>query len=334
MLLAARRCAALRPVARRLTVPKAATTEAPEVVADEDKYRGTVLLPDTSFPQRAGAVKTEPKIQKFWTDTNIYEKLWEKAPNAAFTLHDGPPYANGDLHIGHALNKILKDFINRSRMLRGDKVRYVPGWDCHGLPIELKVLQQINDKNKKIKKKTGEMPPPLTPLQLRERAAQFAQETVENQRESFKRYGVWADWDAPYLTLQPQYEAAQLRVFAAMFKRGSIYRGLKPVWYSPSSRTALAEAELEYPDGTVAGVPSCRGRGDGVFMIIRESTRLVRRVDGVTARRPHVALRLRGPRRHIQVRGPAEAHRRCRPARGLDDDALDPAGEFSCCCQW
>ena len=255
MLLAARRCAALRPVARRLTVPKAATTEAPEVVADEDKYRGTVLLPDTSFPQRAGAVKTEPKIQKFWTDTNIYEKLWEKAPNAAFTLHDGPPYANGDLHIGHALNKILKDFINRSRMLRGDKVRYVPGWDCHGLPIELKVLQQINDKNKKIKKKTGEMPPPLTPLQLRERAAQFAKETVENQRESFKRYGVWADWDQPYLTLQPAYEAAQLRVFAAMFKRGSIYRGLKPVWYSPSSRTALAEAELEYPDGTVAGVP-------------------------------------------------------------------------------
>ena len=93
------------------------------------------------------------------------------------------------------------------------------------------------------------MPPPLTPLQLRERAAQFAQETVENQRESFKRYGVWADWDQPYLTLQPAYEAAQLRVFAAMFKRGSIYRGLKPVWYSPSSRTALAEAELEYPDG-------------------------------------------------------------------------------------
>ena len=253
MLLAARRCAALRPVARRLTVPKAAATEAPEVVADEDKYRGTVLLPDTSFPQRAGAVKTEPKIQKFWTDTNIYEKLWEKG-GTAFTLHDGPPYANGDLHIGHALNKILKDFINRSRMLRGDKVRYVPGWDCHGLPIELKVLQQINDKNKKIKKKTGEMPPPLTPLQLRERAAQFAQETVENQRESFKRYGVWADWDQPYLTLQPAYEAAQLRVFAAMFKRGSIYRGLKPVWYSPSSRTALAEAELEYPDGTVTSV--------------------------------------------------------------------------------
>ena len=261
----------------------AAATEAPEVVADEDKYRGTVLLPDTSFPQRAGAVKTEPKIQKFWTDTNIYEKLWEKG-GTAFTLHDGPPYANGDLHIGHALNKILKDFINRSRMLRGDKVRYVPGWDCHGLPIELKVLQQINDKNKKIKKKTGEQPPPLTPLQLRERAAQFAQETVENQRESFKRYGVWADWDAPYLTLQPAYEAAQLRVFASMFKRGSIYRGLKPVWYSPSSRTALAEAELEYPDGmcSVSFLATTRRWRQ------RVSTRRRR-----TARRPHVALSLR-----------------------------------------
>ena len=321
MLLAARRCAALRPVARRLTVPKAAATEAPEVVADEDKYRGTVLLPDTSFPQRAGAVKTEPKIQKFWTDTNIYEKLWEKG-GTAFTLHDGPPYANGDLHIGHALNKILKDFINRSRMLRGDKVRYVPGWDCHGLPIELKVLQQINDKNKKIKKKTGEMPPPLTPLQLRERAAQFAQETVESQRESFKRYGVWADWDAPYLTLQPQYEAAQLRVFAAMFKRGSIYRGLKPVWYSPSSRTALAEAELEYPDGTCCRRPfltrSRRWRRRGRPRVYASHAS--------RERRPHVALRLRRPRRHVQVRGPAEAHRRCRPARGLDDDALD----FTC----
>ena len=120
---------------------------------------------------------------------------------------------------------------------------------CHGLPIELKVLQAINAENKKIKKKTGATPPPLTPLELRRRAAGFAEETVAAQRDSFRRYGVWADWDAPYLTLQPAYEAAQLRVFATMFEQGHIYRGLKPVWYSPSSRTALAEAELEYPDG-------------------------------------------------------------------------------------
>ena len=213
-------------------------------------YKATLNLPQTDFPMKANLTQREPERLKAWADMDLYRLMRaEGEGRPTFILHDGPPYANGDLHIGHALNKILKDFINRSRMLRGDKVRYVPGWDCHGLPIELKVLQQINDKNKKIKKKTGEQPPPLTPLQLRERAAQFAQETVENQRESFKRYGVWADWDQPYLTLQPQYEAAQLRVFASMFKRGSIYRGLKPVWYSPSSRTALAEAELEYPDG-------------------------------------------------------------------------------------
>ena len=141
---------------------------------------------------------------------------------------------------------MLKDFINRYRSLRGDKVRYVPGWDCHGLPIELKVLQAINAENKKIKKKTGATPPPLTPLELRRRAAGFAEETVAAQRDSFRRYGVWADWDAPYLTLQPAYEAAQLRVFATMFEQGHIYRGLKPVWYSPSSWTALARVQINH----------------------------------------------------------------------------------------
>jgi len=243
--------ASRRGLAKRSGGRRAATVEqaSPEAVEDEDRYRGTVLLPETSFGQRANAINKEPELQKFWADTKVYERLWADAPGAAFTLHDGPPYANGDLHIGHALNKVLKDFINRYRSLRGDKVRYVPGWDCHGLPIELKVLQAINAENKKIKKKTGATPPPLTPLELRRRAAGFAEETVAAQRDSFRRYGVWADWDAPYLTLQPAYEAAQLRVFATMFEQGHIYRGLKPVWYSPSSRTALAEAELEYPDG-------------------------------------------------------------------------------------
>ena len=214
------------------------------------EYKNTLKLPQTDFPMRASLVQREPERLAKWYADSLYEQIQKRREGAErFLLHDGPPFANGDVHIGTALNKILKDFILKYQTMRGKHVPYVPGWDCHGLPIELKVLQQINDKNKKIKKKTGEMPPPLTPLQLRERAAQFAQETVENQRESFKRYGVWADWDQPYLTLQPAYEAAQLRVFAAMFKRGSIYRGLKPVWYSPSSRTALAEAELEYPDG-------------------------------------------------------------------------------------
>ncbi|KAJ8610102.1 hypothetical protein CTAYLR_007108, partial [Chrysophaeum taylorii] len=235
--------------------------EVDEAVDDDDseKYRKTVLLPSTEFSQRANAVKKEPELQKWWDEQRVYERIWERATGPTFTLHDGPPYANGDLHIGHALNKVLKDFINRYRMLRGNKVRYVPGWDCHGLPIELKVVQglQAEEKKKKKKKKKekdegGSPPPPskaLDPLELREKAASFALETVEKQKAAFKRYGVWADWDRPYLTLAPEYEAAQLRVFANMFERGHIYRGRKPVWYSPSSRTALAEAELEYPDG-------------------------------------------------------------------------------------
>lgn len=206
----------------------------------ESVYSNTVSLPKTSFDQRANAVKREPELQEFWKEARVYERLRDANPGAPFTLHDGPPYANGDLHCGHALNKVLKDFINRFQMMRGRKVRFVPGWDCHGLPIELKVLQGI--------KSTTERRA-LTPLALRERAADFAREAVGRQRDQFKRFGVWADWEEPYLTLDPAYEAAQLGVFGAMALNGHIYRGKKPVHWSPSTRTALAEAELEYPEG-------------------------------------------------------------------------------------
>lgn len=208
----------------------------------QSKYSASVLLPKTTFDQRANSVKKEPEIQKFWNEKAIYEKLAEKNTGEKFILHDGPPYANGDLHIGHALNKILKDFINKYQSLRGRKVRYVPGWDCHGLPIELKVLQSM-----KSKEREG-----LTPISLRKKAAGFAVETMGKQRESFKRYGIWGDWDSPYMTLQPEYEAAQIRVFGEMVTAGHIYRGKKPVHWSPSSRTALAEAELEYPENHVS----------------------------------------------------------------------------------
>ncbi|MEO2190923.1 MAG: isoleucine--tRNA ligase, partial [bacterium] len=191
---------------------------------------------------RANSVVKEPQIQEFWAKNGIYEHLAVERDGEAYVLHDGPPYANGDLHIGHALNKILKDFINRYQLLQGKKARFVPGWDTHGLPIELKVLQSM-----KSKERQG-----LTPVTLREKAKAFALETVDAQREQFKRYGIWADWDAPYVTLQPEYEAAQLRVFGKMVTNGHIYRGRKPVYWSPSSRTALAEAELEYPDGHVS----------------------------------------------------------------------------------
>lgn len=175
----------------------------------------------------------------------MYNKLSQQALDNGgelFVLHDGPPYANGDLHMGHAMNKVLKDFINRKEILQGKQVHYVPGWDCHGLPIELKVLQ-----NMKSKERQG-----LTPITLREKAADFAKKTVDKQSTSFQRYGVIGDFDHAYLTLDPAFEAAQISVFGEMFKKGYIFRGRKPVHWSPSSRTALAEAELEYPEGHVS----------------------------------------------------------------------------------
>ncbi|MGJ3252828.1 MAG: isoleucine--tRNA ligase [Elainellaceae cyanobacterium] len=188
---------------------------------------------------RANAVKREPELQQFWKDHAIYENLSQNNPGEPFILHDGPPYANGSLHMGHALNKILKDTINKYQLLRGRKVRYVPGWDCHGLPIELKVLQEMKPDERKH----------LTSLELRQRAKEWALQQVDAQRKGFMRYGVWGNWDHPYLTLTPDYEAAQIGVFGQMVLKGYVYRGLKSVHWSPSSRTALAEAELEYPDG-------------------------------------------------------------------------------------
>ena len=208
-------------------------------LTEPGSYKDTVNLPKTDFDMRANAVKREPELQKFWAEQQIYEQLSQNNPGDLFILHDGPPYANGALHIGHALNKILKDTINKYQLLQGRKVRYVAGWDCHGLPIELKVLQTLKPEERK----------QLTPLSLRQKAKEFALNAVENQLQSFKRYGIWGDWEHPYLTLTPDYEAAQIGVFGQMVLKGYIYRGLKPVHWSPSSKTALAEAELEYPEG-------------------------------------------------------------------------------------
>ncbi|MGL4498090.1 MAG: class I tRNA ligase family protein, partial [Planktothrix sp.] len=211
-------------------------------MTEAKSYKDSVNLPQTKFDMRANAVKREPEIQAFWAEQEIYQRLSQNNPGELFILHDGPPYANGTLHIGHALNKILKDIINRYQILQGRKVRYVPGWDCHGLPIELKVLQNM---------KAGEREQ-LTPLTLRHKARDFALKAVEQQKTSFKRYGVWGDWEHPYLTLKPEYEAAQIGVFGKMVLEGYIYRGHKPVHWSPSSKTALAEAELEYPEGHIS----------------------------------------------------------------------------------
>ncbi|CAM6007741.1 unnamed protein product [Sphagnum balticum] len=225
---------------RRARGPLMAAKKAAEgSVQEGGQYKDTVDLPQTSFNMKANAVQREPEIQKLWEDKQILQKLLERNTGEPYTLHDGPPYANGDLHMGHALNKILKDFINRYQLLQGRKVYYVPGWDCHGLPIELKVLQSMDADARK----------ELTPIKLRKKAAQFALKTVNEQRKSFKRFGVWGDWEDPYLTLSPDYEAAQVCVFGQMVLNGHIYRGRKPVHWSPSSGTALAEAELEYPEG-------------------------------------------------------------------------------------
>ncbi|MEB3159013.1 MAG: isoleucine--tRNA ligase [Synechococcus sp.] len=206
---------------------------------ERPSYKQTLNLLETGFGMRANSTQREPQLQGFWKEQGIDQRLGESNPGEVFTLHDGPPYANGALHMGHALNKVLKDIINKHRVMQGRKVRYVPGWDCHGLPIELKVLQGMDQEQRQA----------LTPVKLRKKAAAYARKQVEGQMAGFKRWGIWADWDHPYLTLQKEYEAAQIDVFGSMALKGHIYRGLKPVHWSPSSRTALAEAELEYPDG-------------------------------------------------------------------------------------
>ncbi|GMH18782.1 hypothetical protein Nepgr_020623 [Nepenthes gracilis] len=227
------------PSKRRSRGPVMAAKKTAEGAKQEDgKYKDTVNLPKTTFGMRANASVKEPEIQKLWEDNKVFNRVVDRNDGGTFILHDGPPYANGDLHMGHALNKILKDIINRYKLLQNFKVHYVPGWDCHGLPIELKVLQSLDQEARK----------DLTPLKLRAKAAKFAKDTVKTQMASFKRYGVWGYWDNPYLTLNPEYEAAQIEVFGQMALKGYIYRGRKPVYWSPSSRTALAEAELEYPE--------------------------------------------------------------------------------------
>lgn len=203
-------------------------------------YSKTLNLPQTGFPMRGNLPQAEPKVQAKWEEADIYAKVQEHTKDRPkFILHDGPPYANGDIHIGHALNKILKDFIIRYKSMSGFNAPYVPGWDTHGLPIE----QAITNSGKKDRKQ-------MTIPEFREYCKEYALNWVDKQRTQFKRLGVRADWENPYITLHPEYEAAQIRVFGAMVNKGFIYKGLKPVYWSPSSESALAEAEIEYKEKT------------------------------------------------------------------------------------
>ena len=201
-------------------------------------YKETLLMPKTKFPMRGNLPKNEPIRREQWDKDKVYEKVQARTKGRPlFILHDGPPYANGDLHIGHALNKILKDFIVRYKSMAGFHAPYVPGWDTHGLPIETALTKQ-----KKIDRKKIPVP------EFRQMCAEYAMEQIDNQREQFKQLGVRGDWDNPYITLTKEYEAAQIKVFGEMAKKGYIYKGLKPVYWSPSSESALAEAEIEYKD--------------------------------------------------------------------------------------
>lgn len=202
-------------------------------MSDKD-YGATLNLPKTSFQMKANLPNKEPKFIKMWQEQEIYFKGIDK-DKPSFILHDGPPYANGEIHIGHALNKILKDIILKYKRLRGYNAPYIPGWDTHGLPIELKVTEKLGSKAKE-----------MTPAEIRELCAEYAKKWVGIQREGFVRLGVLGDWENPYLTLKPEYEAKQLEVFGELYENGYIFKGLKPIYWSPVTETALAEAEIEY----------------------------------------------------------------------------------------
>jgi isoleucyl-tRNA synthetase len=202
-------------------------------------YKQTINLPETAFPMKADLARREPDVQKFWEDQNIYAKLREVARGRpTFILHDGPPYANGTIHLGHAINKVLKDVVVKSRSLDGYDSPYVPGWDCHGLPIEHQIEKARGTKAVKA----------MEPRDFRQACREFALSQVETQRVDFKRLGVMGDWERPYMTLQPFYEAEQLRAFAQILRNGHVYKGLKPVHWCLDCRSALAEAEVEYED--------------------------------------------------------------------------------------
>ncbi len=205
---------------------------------EKKSYKDTLNMPKTDFPMRGNLGNKEPVIQAKWNEMDLYNKILKKNEGRpSYILHDGPPYANGAIHAGHALNKILKDFVLRYKNMSGFQTPFIPGWDTHGLPIENALT-----KKKKVNRKA------MSVADFRELCENYALKQVSIQKEQFKRLGILAEWDKPYITLDKAFEASQVRVFGEMVKKGLIYKGLKPVYWSPSSETALAEAEIEYHD--------------------------------------------------------------------------------------
>ena len=197
-------------------------------------YKETLNLPRTNFPMKANLAAREPEMLKMWEETRLYQQIQKsREDRELFVLHDGPPFANGDVHMGTALNKILKDFVVKSQTMLGKRSPYVPGWDCHGLPIEYKVVKESRG---------------LSPLEVRKKSEAFARKFINVQREQFKRLAVFGDWENPYLTMDPKYEAEILRAFAVFVEEGLVYQSKKPVFWSTGAQTALAEAEVEYQE--------------------------------------------------------------------------------------
>ncbi|WP_296425954.1 isoleucine--tRNA ligase [Yoonia sp.] len=238
--------------------------------AETPDYKSTLNLPQTDFPMRAGLPKREPEWLARWAQIGVYDKLRAKAEGRApFTLHDGPPYANGHLHIGHALNKILKDMVVRSQQMMGRDARYVPGWDCHGLPIEWKIEEKYRAK--------GQDKDAVNVVDFRQECRKFAEGWVDIQREEFKRLGITGNWDDPYLTMAFHAERVIAEEFQKFLMNGTLYQGSKPVMWSPVEKTALAEAEVEYHDRQTdaiwvkfpvvgGGRPEIGESGDGILV--------------------------------------------------------------------
>ena len=217
-------------------------TDSTDTAANSGRdYRETLFLPKTDFPMRAGLPKAEPKWLERWNRIDLYGKQRAASKGKPqYILHDGPPYANGHIHMGTALNKILKDIINRSHQMLGMDANYVPGWDCHGLPIEWKVEEEFRSKGRTKDEVSGP--------EFRTRCREYASEWLDVQREEFKRLGVIGDWDNPYKTMNFQSEADICGELLKIAKTGQLYRGSKPIMWSPVEQTALAEAEVEYKD--------------------------------------------------------------------------------------
>jgi isoleucyl-tRNA synthetase len=239
--------------------------------AEKKNYKQTLNLPQTAFAMEAKLVKNEPLRLAAWEEARLYEKIQTAradSPKGKWVLHDGPPFANGDIHIGHLINKTLKDVILRFRTMEGYQTPYVPGWDCHGLPIEHKIQGQIKKEGKNLRE--------MSVVEVRQRCYEYAAKYATVQCEEFKRLGILGEWNHPYLTMNPVYEAGTLEVFAKFVEAGLVYRKLKPVPWSIANQTALADAELEYQDVSDKSVyvefPLLHGTGNSAFLIVWTTT--------------------------------------------------------------